>query len=314
MKWYEKVLLTIFIILLSPLILFILICWGIASPFIHLVNKSHYLKSFYYKEFKLPYSSHIFNSKQYIFYNYAIEEGLQIKYIKQQSFDYFIYENKIFIFPDFNEIKYNAENETWEIIYGKYSRETSCSMEEYINKKVALFDGKNNLPIRLLVSRNYFGDENINVLKLPEFLYVVKNYSSSLIRDNIEAINMIPTDTKDLYELMLKNKKLGGQFELLDNEIIVWKFEDVKYEISIDDRDGLFRVINNKNLKLEITHWHPDNYDIYDDICKIGEIGNILVIKTFLGGAYIAYMGPKEKCSIERNKFRICKLYFFESK
>lgn len=314
MKWYEKLIITIFVVLLSPLIIFVLICWGIASPFICLANKSHYLKSSFYKEFKLPYSNHIYNSNQYAFYNYAIEEDLPIKYIKQKSFDYFIYENQIFIFPDFSEIKYNKEKETWEIIYGKYSRESNCLLEEYIAKKTALFEKKLNLPLKLLVSRKYFEDGYIDILKLPEFLYVVKNYNSSLYRENIESINMIPSNTKDLYEMMLNNEKLGGQFELLDNEIIVWNFKDVKYEISIDNRDGLFRVINNKKLKLEITHWHPDNYDIYDDICKIGEKGNILVVKTFLGSSYIAYMGPKEKCNIKVNKIGLFKIYHFESK
>ena len=314
MKWYEKVIITIFIVLLSPLIIFILICWGIASPFITLANKSRYLKSSFYKEFKLPYSSYIYNSNQYAFYNFAIEEDLPIKYKKQESFDYFIYENQIFIFPDFSEIKYNEEKETWEIIYGKYSRESSCLLEEYIAKKTALFEEKIDLPLRLLVSRKYFEDGYIDVLKLSEFLYVVKNYTSSLNRENLETINTIPSNTKDLYEMMLNNEKLGGQFELLDNEIIVWNFEDVRFEISIDNRDGLFRIINNNKLKLEITHWHPDNYDIYDDVCKIGEKGNVLVVKTFLGSSYIAYMGPKEKCTIKVNKIGLFKIYYFESK
>ena len=314
MKWYEKVIITIFIVLLSPLIIFILICWGIVSPFITLANKSRYLKSSFYKEFKLPYSSHIYNSNQYAFYNFAIEEDLLIKYIKQKSFDYFIYKNQIFIFPDFSEIKYNEEKETWEIIYGKYSRESSCLLKEYIAKKTALFEEKIDLPLRLLVSRNYFEDGYIDVLKLPEFLYVVKNYTSPLNRENLETINTIPSNTKDLYEMMLNNEKLGGQFEFLDNEIIVWNFEDVRFEISIDNKDGLFRIINNKKLKLEITHWHPDNYDIYDDVCKIGEKGNVLVVKTFLGSSYIAYMGPKEKCTIKANKVGLYKIYYFESK
>ena len=100
----------------------------------------------------------------------------------------------------------------------------------------------------------------------------------------------------------------------INDDIIVWNFKDVKFELSINNRDGLFRVINNKKLKLEITHWHPDNYDIYDDDCKIGVKGNVLVIKTFLGSSYIAYMGPKEKYAIKANKIGLYKISYFESR
>lgn len=64
---------------------------------------------------------------------------------------------------------------------------------------------------------------------------------------------------------------------------------------------------------MEITHWHPDEFEIYDDICKIGEKGNVLIIKTFLGSAYILYMGPKEKCNFKINKKSLYKIYYFES-
>jgi hypothetical protein len=109
-----------------------------------------------------------------------------------------------------------------------------------------------------------------------------ESYIGEFVEGKIEELITKYADHKNLVKIILNKRYVLRQkftdklFELLDNEIIVWKFEDVKYEISIDDRDGLFRVINNKNLKLEITHWHPDNYDIYDDICKIGEIGNYL--------------------------------------
>ena len=113
---------------------------------------------------------------------------------------------------------------------------------------------------------------------------------------------------------MLLNKKLGGQYKLVDNEIIVWTFDDVVYEISMDGREGYFNVLKNNKFKLNITHWHPDEYEIYDDICKIGEKGNVLVIKTLLGGAQISYMGPKEKCTIKRKKIGLFKIHYFESK
>lgn len=44
MKWYEKVIVTIFIIIISPLIVFLFICMGIAIPFIAISNRFAYKK------------------------------------------------------------------------------------------------------------------------------------------------------------------------------------------------------------------------------------------------------------------------------
>ena len=84
-----------------------------------------------------------------------------------------------------------------------------------------------------------------------------------------------------------------------------------KYKNGIRSQIALDEI---NKIKMEITHWHPDEYEIYDEICKIGEKGNVLVIKTFLGSACVVYMGAKNECPIKKNKFRFCKLYYFESK
>lgn len=316
MKWYEHLIYIMLIIIASPLILFGLVIYLISSPFIQLSNIRAYKKSAYYKEFKIPYSSKVFHSNQFAFYNYAVEENLPITFIKQKtkSLDYFIYNNQLFIFPDFNELIFNEENNSWDVVYGKYERETQFSLEEYMNKKRQLIEEQIDLPVRLLLARNYIDKNKIDINELPKSLYIVRNYHSSLDGEDRESLNIIPETTKNLYDMMLLNKKLGGQYKFIDNEIIVWKFDDVTYEISMDDREGYFRVLKNNKFKLEIAHWHPDEYEIYDEICKIGEKGNVLVIKTLLGGAYISYMGPKDKCTIKRKKISLYKIYYFESK
>lgn len=170
-----------------------------------------------------------------------------------------------------------------------------------------------NLPVKLLLSRNYIENDIIDISKLPESLYLIRNYNSFLENNYNETLNKIPKTTKDLCEMMLLNKNLGGEYKLVNEEIIVWTFDEVMYEIAIDEKEGYFRVLKNNKFKLEITHWHPDEFEIYDDICKIGEKGNVLIIKTFLGSAYILYMGPKEKCNFKINKKSLYKIYYFES-
>jgi hypothetical protein len=307
-------LLAIFLIILSPLLLFFFLTWLIVMPFITLANLKSYKKSEYYKEFKKPFSNKIFDSNEYAFYNYAIEEKLPIKYVKQTNkpLNYFIYGNNVFIFPDFNEIKYNDEKQCWEVIYRKYKETSTKTLEEYLKNKIDLFENKIELPVKLFVSRNYFDEEYLDISKLPESLYVVRNYVTGLGVEDIESLSIVPHTTRELYKMMLLNKKLGGQIQILDDELIVWTFEKFICEIALDDREGYLRILKNNKIKMEITHWHPEHYEVYDEVCQIGEMGNVLVIKTFAGSAQVLYMGPKEKCNIKAKRIKLGKLHYFE--
>ncbi len=316
MKWYEKLLLGILFIILSPFLLLGFLSWFIVMPFITFSNWKSYKKSEYYKAFKKPFSNKIFDSNEYAFYNYAIEEQLPIKYVKQtnKSLDYFIYKNQVFIFPDFNQIKYNEEKQCWEVIYRRYKEISTKPLEEYIKNKIDLFENKIELPVKLLISRNYFDEGYLDISKLPETLHVVRNYVTGLDVEDIESLRMVPHTTRELYEMMLLNKKLGGQIKILDDELIVWTFEKFICEIALDNREGCLRILKNNKIKMEITHWHPEHYEVYDEVCQIGEKGNVLVIKTFAGSEQVLYMGPKEKCNINPKKIRLGKLHYFEIK
>ncbi|MCH5171826.1 MAG: hypothetical protein J1F31_03215 [Erysipelotrichales bacterium] len=317
MKWYEKIFLIFFAILISPLILFILICWGISMPFIAISNRKAYKKSAYFKDYRIPFNKNIFGSNNYIFYNYATSEKLPIKYIRQESnsFEYFIFENQIFIFPNFSEIVFNNDKQDYEVIYRKNNKESCrCTLNEYLDKQIILFEQNTELPIKILISRNYFDKEYIDIDNLPKSIYVVRNYNGAFKEEDKELLSLVPYNTKTLYEMMLKNEKLGGKFELKNNDLIVWTFERVTYQISIDKVDGYFGVFKNNKLQLEITHWHPEPHEIYDDVCKVGEKGNLLIIKTLLGSATVIYMGRPEKCTFNIKKMHIGKVYCFESK
>lgn len=316
MKWLKNILLVLIIIILSPLILFIFLCYLIAMPFLSIANRIAYKKSAYFRDIKVPYNKNIIESNKYDFYNYAIEDNLPIKYIKQKtkSLEYFIYENQIFLFPDFNCLKFNEDKNCWEVIKRHYDEETIYSLDEYLNKEKCLFETEINLPVKLLVSRYYFEEGYIDIAKLPEALYVIRNYHSAFKKEKQELLSMIPQNTEELYEMMLKNDKLGGSFKLESNDLIVWTFDQVIYEISLKDGDGYFGVNKNNKLKSNITHWHPDNFDIYEDVCNIGEKGNVLIIKSFLGSSFTIYMGPKEKCTFNKDKKHLGKIYYFESK
>lgn len=101
-----------------------------------------------------------------------------------------------------------------------------------------------------------------------------------------------------LYQQMKENKNLVGTFEKADSEII-WSLYDkftviITYDY-IGIQNKLFGIIPNC-----ITHWHPYEDDIYDDICSLGTKGNVTVIHSTPLCTGIIYSGPAENCKIKR--------------
>lgn len=314
MKWYEVIFMIIITILLSPFIIIVLLFLLIASPFIAINNRIVYKKSPYYNEFKIPYNKNILSNPNYNLYNYISREKLAVKYVKQpsNSFEYFIYNNEILILPDFNEISIcnDEDNTSWVVFM--HNQEESIRLEEYINSKISLLEDRSK-PVKIVISRNIFDVNRLDLESLPKEILVIRNYDSIFSDEKDDALEIIPWSTNDLYEMMLKNDNLGGHFELKDDTLI-WEFEEIIYEIGINESSTTIQVFRKNKFKTEITHWHPCNEEIYDDICNIGEKGNIIVIKKTLNGESIVYMGKKENCTYDINKKRIGKIYCFESK
>lgn len=315
MKWYQKLLMVLMIVILSPLIVFLFICMIIMMPFNAIYNRITYKKSAYYKNFKTRFNYKVFESNEYAFYNYVDKEKLPVKYVKQNrnSLNYFIYNNERYIFPDFNEIRYNQETKLWEVVLKTSKTETVFSLDEYLESKDKLFIDNKDLKLKLLISRNYFSEGYIDLDNLPKSLYVIRNYDSAFKTEDKEILSFIPQSTKELYQMMSKNDKLGGKIELVKDDLISWTFEKVIYEISLEEEGGVIIVLKNDKHKSSITHWHPDDYEIYEDICKIGEKGNVVVIKTSLGSSSVLYMGNKDKCPYHKDKCCLGKLYYFEA-
>ena len=93
MKWYQKLLIGLLVVLLSPLILICLISAGICALVQIPKNKKEYKKSRYYLDFNQKFMTDLLYSPEYRFYNSAIQRNLPMQYIKQESngFEYFIH-------------------------------------------------------------------------------------------------------------------------------------------------------------------------------------------------------------------------------
>ena len=62
--------------------------------------------------------------------------------------------------------------------------------------------------------------------------------------------------------------------------------------IGIEKRIGI--------LPMQITHWHPDDEDIFENILKIGTKGNVTVIHSTIFGSSVLYSGLIKECPYKR--------------
>ena len=111
-------------------------------------------------------------------------------------------------------------------------------------------------------------------------------------------------NTKELYEKMCNTPDLCGTFEL-EGETILWNlFEGYNIQISVDPRDNYFNIEKKSigNLADQITHWHPEADEIYEEVCNIGLKGNVLVIRKNLFCTSVLYMGKEENCPYSSKK------------
>ncbi len=124
-------------------------------------------------------------------------------------------------------------------------------------------------------------------------------------------------NTKDLYEKMLATPDLCGKFKLVDKTIFWDLFDGYDIQISIEPPATLFSI--EKKLFWKITdsviHWHPEQEDIYDEVCKIGLKGNVLIIRKNLLFSSAIYIGKEELSPYSsKKKWSWGRIYYLKAK
>ncbi len=317
LKWYKKVLIGLMLAVFSPLILAAVIVWGIFALFQNLKNKKKYKKSRYYLDFRQKFMTDLLYCPEYRFYNSAIHRNLPIQYVKQESnrFEYFIYDGTLYLFPDFEQIDYDAEKGEWQV-----DRDGDWSgFEEAYKNLLAKLDQEPTLPVKILVERNMFPLVNLNCVDIPECIYLTWGYDEAFENEESPLKMLIPQNSKDLYEMMAQTPDLCGHFELLsDDGNIVWNlYDNICIEIGVEPTDcyvGVFKMRFDKG-KSGLTHWHPTSFEIYSEVCKIGKRGNVMILRTFASSGGVLYIGSKEDCPYPKSKrYLFGKLYCLEAK
>ena len=317
LKWCKKILIALTVVILSPLIIVGVTIAGIYTLFQTPKDKKEYKKSRYYADFKQKFTMDILNSPEYRFYNSAVRRNLQLKYIKQESngFEYFIYNETIYLFPDFEQIDFDENKKYWQVdCDGDWKPFDEC----YANL-LAKLESAPIYPIKLLVERKMFPTLNLNDKDIPDCIFITWNYENAFENEESPLKMIIPQNCKELYEMMLQTPNLCGSFELAeDGENIIWHlYENIKIEICVDPQSCYFGVSKFLLGKIEsgIMHWHPAISEIYDEVCSIGKRGNVMVLRAAVSSSSLLYFGNKADCPYSPDKkYLLGKYYYLEAK
>ena len=319
-KWYRKFLIVLLIIIFSPLIIMIII-WiaigGIYTAFRMPKLKREYKNSRYYADFGRKFTADILYSPEYRFYNGAVSRNLPIKYIRQETngFEYFIYDDTLYLFPDFDGIDYIEDKSEWMVDYDGDSDFFDRRLDSMLSKLENRFD----YPIRVLVERRMFYRMNLSGMDIPESIFITQSYDNAFENDASPLKMIVPQSTEELYGMMLETPDLCGRFELDKSAgSITWNlFENIVIEIGVGTPECYIGVNKSHGGKVggEITHLHPSVFEIYDEICKIGRRGNVTVLRASPVGSALLYAGREDVCPYPREKkLLLGKYYYLEAR
>ncbi len=316
-KWYVKVLIVLLIIICAPLIILLAL---IAVPLILIEGakaKKAYYKSPYYADFKKKYTMGITTDPVYRFYNGAVARKLPVKFgAKLTGPLYGIYEGTMYLLPDFEQMGLSEDGRAvWQVDYdGDW-----MDFEEAYAKLLSDMAVTPGDSVKLLVERRMITVCDLTETPPPACVFVTQTYETAFENEDSTLKMRIPQSAEDLYGMMRKTPDLCGAFELTeDQQGIRWRVrEDIQITLGVDPRDcyvGVEKLLFGK-IESGITHWHPTEYEIYDEVCKIGKRGNVLVLRQRAGSGAVLYSGSKAECPYQPNKkILFGKYYYIEAK
>lgn len=295
MKKYEDYLIgCLVLVIFFPIVAFLALIAMIQFPFQYLSGKKAYKQSLYYQDLHVRFRHNAETSPAYRFYNGFKARGLHIEFIRWEAdgLEYFVYGDTLYLFPRFDSMQFDEEKAIWEVLYDGYQ----ASFEQDYQKIVAEFgDPAEKRPIKLLVERAMLSVIDLRRDDIPECIHLTQSYETAFENDDAPSVRQVPMTAEELYEMMRETPDLCGDFALDGKDGICWDlYEKVRIAIGVNMRDCCIRV--EKKRWGSITHWHPTAYEIYDEVCKMGVRGNVLVIRTSLFGESALYMGDEANC------------------
>ena len=316
-KWYRKFLIVLLIVIFSPLIIVGIVIGGIYTAFRMPKLKREYKSSHYYADFGRKFTADILYSSEYRFYNGAVSRNLPIKYIRQETngFEYFIYDDTLYLFPDFDGIDYDEDKAGWMVDYDGDSE----LFDKRFGNLLSKLENRLDYPVRVLVERRMFYRMNLGGVDIPESIFITQSYDDAFENDASPLKMIIPQRAEELYGMMLETPDLCGRFELDKSAgSITWNLsENIVIEIGVDTPECYIGINKSHGGKVggEIMHLHPSVFEIYDEICKIGKRGNVTVLRASPVGSALLYAGREDVCPYPREKkLLLGKYYYLEAR
>lgn len=320
MKWYEKVLTVLLIVLISPLIILGLL---LAVPSLtreYRRSKKAYYKSPYYATFKKKFAWGITTDPVYRIYNGAAARDLPVRFPDNMDdridgFSYFFYGDTVYLLPNFEQMGLSEDGRAvWQV---NNDGDWMDFDEGYAATRVqAMYP---DLTVKFLVERCMITVCDLTETPPPSCVFVTGSYDTAFENEDSPLKMMVPQNAEELYAMMQKTPDLCGEYELTENrDGICWRIrEDIQITLGVDPRDcyiGVDRLLNGK-LPIGITHWHPTVYEIYDEVCEIGRRGHVLVLRQGAGSGAVLYSGSRDECPYKPDqKVFLGKYYYIEAK
>ena len=320
MKWYEKVLTVLLIVIVSPLIILILL---LACPFLaheYRRSKKAYFKSPYYAAFKKKFTMGITNDPVYRVYNGAAARDLPVRFPDNMDdridgLSYFFYGDTVYLLPNFEQMGLSEDGRAvWQV---NDDGDWMDFDEGYAATRVqAMYP---DLTVKFLVERSLITECDLTKTPPPSCVHVTHSYETAFSDDDSALTQRIPQSSADLYDMMRTTPDLCGAYELTeDGQSIRWRVrEDIQITLEVDPHDCYMSVERLLFGKIEsgITHWHPTAYEIYDEVCEIGKRGHVLVLRARAGSGAVLYSGSKDECPYKPDKkVLLGKYYYIEAK
>ncbi len=318
-KRYDKFValgVVLLVILFSPIILLSVLGDKVTELFALPKLKREYRQSAYYKDLSIPYKKGLENSPQYRVYNSLKQRKMEFQFQTKVSniLDCFTYQNTLYLLKDVDQIRFHEEKRIWEAVYDG----DPTPLDEVYDAMVSEVRSQGeNLPIRLLAERKLVDETDLRGMELPEYITLVRSYDRVFEEEDPELILIIPTDEEELYDMMCRTPDLPGEFRLPQEGPLIWDlYEGAELHIEVNPLDCCISVHRKgiSKIRNELTHWHSDIFEIYNEICELGKPGNILAIRSTMF-MKATYTGNRKDCPYESGRkslFR--KVYYYEPK
>lgn len=319
-KWYVHLITVLLVLLFFPIILLLLL---LAAPVLIRESrraKKEYYKSPYYADYKKKYTLGFTTDPAYRLYNGAVARNLPVRFPDQpddriDGLSYFFYGDTMYLLPNFDQMGLSEDGRAvWQV---DYDGEWVDFGEDYADMRVrAMYPDQ---PVKFLVERRMITAYDLTETPPPSCVFVTQTYETAFENEDSALKLRIPQRAEDLYAMMRETPDLCGEFELTeDQQGIRWRIrEDIQIILGVDPRDcymGMDKLLFGK-IESGITHWHPTEYEIYDEVCKIGKRGNVLVLRATATSGAVLYSGSKDGCPYKPDKKVLFgKYYYIEAK